>query len=42
MSDTLSAVCPFMGAVPLEARKVWARLAKGKGHAGFCLWPVGL
>ena len=29
------------GAVPLEARKVWARLAKGRGRAGFCLWPVG-
>ena len=32
---------PLHGAVPLEARKVWPRLAKGRGHAGFCLWPVG-
>ena len=32
---------PLHGAVPLEARKVWARLAKGRGCAGFCLWPVG-
>ena len=28
------------GAVPLEARKVWARLDESRGHAGFCLWPV--
>ena len=33
---------PLHGAVPLEARQVWARLAKGRGRAGFCLWPVGL
>ena len=24
-----------------RGRKVWARLAKGRGRAGFCLWPVG-
>ena len=41
MSVHTPATCPFMGAVPLEARKVWARLAKGRGHAGLCLWPVG-
>ena len=29
------------GAVPLEARKIWARLPKGRGHAGLSLWPVG-
>ena len=28
-------------AVTPEASKVWARLAKGRGRAGFCLWPVG-
>ena len=32
---------PLHVAVPLEARKVWARLAKARGRAGFCLWPVG-
>ena len=32
---------PLHGAVPLEARKVWARLAKSRGCAGFCLWSVG-
>ena len=42
MSVHTPATCPFMGAVPLEARKVWARLAKGRGHAGICLWPVVL
>ena len=29
------------GAVTLEARKAWARLAQSRGIAGFCLWPVG-
>ena len=29
------------GAIPLEARKIWARLPKGRDQAGFCLWPVG-
>lgn len=32
---------PLHGAVSLEARNVWARLAQGRGHAWFCLWPVG-
>ena len=29
------------GAVPLEARKNWARLPKGRGCAALSLWPVG-
>ena len=29
------------GAVPLRARKIWARLAKCRGCAGLCRWPVG-
>ena len=28
------------GAVPLEARKIWARLPKGTGRAGLSLWSV--
>ena len=40
MSDTARSLS-LPGAVALEARNVWARLAKGRGHAGFCLWPVG-
>ena len=32
---------PLHGAVTLEARKIWARLAKGRGRAGLSLWPVG-
>ena len=33
---------PLHGAVTLEARNVCARLAKGRGHAGFyLLWPMG-
>ena len=32
---------PLPGTVPLDARKIWARLAKGRGHAGLSLWPVG-
>ena len=24
--------------VPLEAKKVWTKLAKGRGRAVFCLW----
>ena len=32
---------PLYVAVPLEARKVWARLAKARGRAGCCLWHVG-
>ena len=32
---------PLHGAVPLEARTMWARLAKSRGCAGFCLWPLG-
>ena len=41
MSARTSRSLPFHGVIPLEARKIWARLAKGRGHAGFCLWPVG-
>ena len=40
MSAHTSASLPLHGAVPLEARKIWARFAKGRGCAGFCLWPV--
>ena len=29
------------GAVPLEARKIWARLPKGRGCAALSHWPVG-
>ena len=29
------------GAVQLEARKIWASLPKGRGHAGLSHWPVG-
>ena len=32
---------PIHGEVPLEARKVWERVAKDRDHAGFCLLPVG-
>ena len=32
---------PLGGAVPPEARKVWARLARVRGPAGSCPWPVG-
>ena len=32
---------PLHGAVPLEARKIWARLPKGRGCAALSLWPVG-
>ncbi len=32
---------PLGGAVPPETRKVWARLARGRGLAGSCPWPVG-
>ena len=24
----------------MEARKIWARFAKGRGCSGFCLWTV--
>ena len=41
MSGQTPLSLPLHRAVTLEARKVWARLAKGRGHAGFCLWPVG-
>ena len=32
---------PLHGAVPLEARNIWARLPKGRGCAALSLWPVG-
>ena len=41
MSGQTPRSLPLHWAVTLEARKVWARLAKGMGRAGFCLWPVG-
>ena len=42
MSGHIPRSLPLQGAVPLEARKFWARLQKGRDHAGFCLWSVGL
>ena len=41
MSGHTPFILPLHGAVTLEARKFSARLPKGGGHAGFCLWPVG-
>ena len=29
------------GAVPLEIRKIWTKLPKGRGRAGLNHWPVG-
>ena len=29
------------GPVPLEARKIWARLPKGRGRSGLSHWPLG-
>ena len=40
MSAHTSGSLPLHGAVPVEASKIWARFAKGRGCAGFCLWPV--
>ena len=40
MSAHTSGSLPLLGAVPVEARKIWARFTKGRGCAGFCLWPV--
>ena len=40
MSAHTSGSLPLHGAVPLEARKIWARFAKGRGCVGFCVWPV--
>ena len=40
MSAHTSGSLPLHGAVHVEARKVWARFAKGMGPAGFCLQPV--
>ena len=40
MSGQTPRSLPLHREVTLEARKVWARLAKGRGRAGFCLWPV--
>ena len=41
MSAHTPSSLPLHGAVTLEARKIWARLAKGRGRAGLSLWPVG-
>ena len=41
MSGQTPRSLPLHWAVTLEASKFWARLAKGRGRAGFCLWPVG-
>ena len=41
MSGQTPSSLPLHSAVTLEASKFWARLAKGRGRAGFCLWPVG-
>ena len=41
MSGQTPRCLPLHWAVTLEASKFWARLAKGRGRAGFCLWPVG-
>ena len=41
MSGQTPCSLPLHWAVTLEASKFWARLAKGRGRAGFCLWPVG-
>ena len=40
MSAHTSGSLPLHGAVPVEASKIWAMFAKGRGCAGFCLWPV--
>ena len=41
MSGQTPRSLPLHWAVTQEASKFWARLAKGRGRAGFCLWPVG-
>ena len=41
MSGQTPRSLPLHWAVTLEASKFWARLAKGRGRAGFRLWPVG-
>ena len=40
MSGQTPRSLPLHWAVTLEASKFWARLAKGRGRDGFCLWPV--
>ena len=41
MSGQTPRSLPLQWAVTLEASQFWARLATGRGRAGFCLWPVG-